>query len=149
MAKQQIQYYQAVGRRRESVARVRLHLCTKDSAITLQGKKHEKGSIVINGKKFEDIYNRPVDQKRCNHPFSATESDDRFVTTVSVEGGGKIGQLDAIIHGISRALVLAQKEDFKPVLRQEGYITRDSRIRERRKVGKGGKARKAKQSPKR
>jgi small subunit ribosomal protein S9 len=149
MAKQQIQYYQAVGRRRESVARVRLHLCTKENVVTLNGKKYEKGSIVVNGKKFEEVYNRPVDHKRCSDPFNVTESNDRFVTTVSVEGGGKIGQLDAIIHGISRALVLAQEEDFKPLLRQEGYITRDSRIRERRKVGKGGKARKAKQSPKR
>lgn len=148
--KQNIQYYEAVGRRKEAVARVRLYLCTKkDESVTIQGKKYEKGDVIINGKKLDAVYTRPVDIKRILSPFIITDTRERFVTTVQLIGGGTMSQLGAITHGIARALVLIDEDEYKSVLRQEGYITRDARVRERRKAGKGGKARKQKQSPKR
>jgi small subunit ribosomal protein S9 len=76
-------------------------------------------------------------------------TEDRFVTTIHVTGGGKSGQLDDIVHGISRALNLMNTEEYRPTLKAKGLLTRDPRTRERRMVGTGGKSRRAKQSPKR
>ena len=81
-------------------------------------------------------------------PLKATSSVDRFAISIKVSGGGKKGQLGAIVHGISRALVLVDEAN-KKILRSLGLITRDPRVKERRKVGTGGKARREKQSPKR
>ncbi|MBU1323488.1 30S ribosomal protein S9, partial [Patescibacteria group bacterium] len=67
---------------------------------------------------------------------------------VKVVGSGKYGQLDALIHGLSRALTLANP-DFRPLLKKRGLLTRDPRTRQRRMIGKGGKSRRKKQSPKR
>lgn len=69
--------------------------------------------------------------------------------TFFVQGGGKKGQLGAIIHGLARAIEKTDKETLRPILKKAGLLTRDSRTRERRKVGTGGKARRVKQSPKR
>lgn len=142
-----IQYYEAVGRRRESVARVRLYIANKKEVV-VNGVKLAKGSFVINGKPAEEVYSRRYAQKLCIYPLELTDSLDRFVVSAHVTGGGQMGQLDAIKHGISRALVSVD-ESYKTILREHDLLTRDARTRQRRNVGTGGKARRKKQSPKR
>jgi small subunit ribosomal protein S9 len=144
-----IQFYEAVGRRKEAVARVRLYITGKDKTATIKDKKLNQGDIVINDLPLVQAYNRLADQKRCLEPYALTKNTDRFVTTIHVTGGGKSGQLDAIVHGISRALNLMNTEEYRPTLKAKGLLTRDPRTRERRMVGTGGKSRRAKQSPKR
>jgi len=82
-------------------------------------------------------------------PFILTKTLSNYYVTVKVVGGGKMGQLDATVLGISRALNLLDRDKFRPPLKKAGLLTRDARVRERRMVGKGGKARRKKQSPKR
>lgn len=82
-------------------------------------------------------------------PFKITETAEKYFVTVKVAGGGKNGQLDAVVHGVSRALAELDRDKFRPVLKKAGLLTRDARVRERRKPGTGGRARKQKQSPKR
>jgi small subunit ribosomal protein S9 len=77
-----------------------------------------------------------------------TNQQERFAISIITKGGGREGQLGAIIHGLARALVSAN-EEFKEILRKNNLLTRDPRMKERRKVGTGGKARRKKQSPKR
>ena len=81
-------------------------------------------------------------------PLKLTQNEGRFAISILTEGGGKNGQLEAIVHGLARALLLSD-QGYKVVLKKAGLLTRDPRKRERRKVGTGGKARRAKQSPKR
>ncbi len=144
-----IQYYEATGRRRESVALVRMHLVTKDKPVTVHGKKYTKGQIIVNDKPVEEFFPGEVNKSRYLQPLTLTENADRFVITIKVQGGGKIGQLEAVIHGIARALIEADTDAYRPALKSNGLLTRDPRIKERRKVGRGGKARRQKQSPKR
>lgn len=144
-----IQYYESVGRRKEAVATARLYIVGKEKSITVEGKKYEAGQIIVNGEAAEMAFPLDSHQKRYLQPIELTNNAGRFVITLKVNGGGTVGQLEAIIHAISRALNLVDKETFRPVLKANGLMTRDSRIRERRKVGHGGKARKKKQSPKR
>jgi len=82
-------------------------------------------------------------------PFELTETVGKYYATIKVGGGGKSGQLGAVIHGLSRAFSLVDPEKFRPILKKQKLLTRDSREKERRKVGMGGKARRKKQSPKR
>lgn len=147
--KKDIQYYESVGRRRESVARVRLHIVTgKDNSASIKGSKIKQGETIVNDKPLADYFPSVAEQNMLMKPFKLTDSLERFVTTIVVKGGGKNGQVDAITLGISRALCLADAS-FREVLKAEGLLTRDPRIRERRKVGTGGKSRRQKQSPKR
>lgn len=143
-----LQYYEAVGRRKTSVARVRLYIAGKDKAASVKGKKYTAGQFIVNGKLATEVFPSPFETKRYSHPFELTNTQDRFIVSVVTKGGGKNGQLEAIIHGISRALLIAETES-RPVLKQNGLLTRDPRARERRMVGTGGKSRKQKQSPKR
>lgn len=147
--KKDLEYYEGVGRRKLAIARVRLFITNKNSAITVAGKKISKGDVLINGKLLNEVYTSEAYKKRFSQPFEITNNLDRFATSIIVTGGGPNGQLEAIIHGISRALVENDPDTNKTLLRQYGLLTRDSRIRERRKVGTGGKARRQKQSPKR
>lgn len=124
-----------VGRRRESVARVRLY----------QG----KGQNLINNQPISDYFPGQLAQIAYTRPFQLTDTEGKYYFTVRVNGGGKNGQLGAVIHGLSRALALVEEKKYRPVLKKEGLLTRDPRTRERRKVGTGGKARRKKQSPKR
>lgn len=128
-------YTHAVGRRRSASARVRL----------FKG----KGGSVVNDKPIDDYFDGAINRISWIKPFKLTDTEGKYYVTVKVVGGGKSGQLDAVVHGISRALAEADKEKFRPPLKKAGLLTRDSRIRERRKVGTGGKARRKKQSPKR
>ena len=144
-----IQFYQAVGRRKDAVARVRLYITGKEKSVTVGGNKIGQGQIMINDKLLKDAVTDPVNQKRCIIPLEVTGNTDRFAISVKVAGGGMNGQVEAIMHGISRALVVLDTDEYKVTLKQNDLLTRDPRTRERRKVGTGGKARRAKQSPKR
>lgn len=143
-----IEYYEAIGRRKTSVARVRLYIVSKDKITNIDGVKIKAGSIFINKKPIEKVFSESYNQDFINLPLKNTKSEHRFAISIFVNGGGKNGQLEAIVHGISRALTLVNEEN-KTSLKKIGLLTRDPRKKERRKVGTGGKSRRAKQSPKR
>ena len=126
---------QAVGRRREAVARVRL----------FKG----QGQLTVNGKPIAEYFKGLVNQKLYQQPFELTKTLGELSGSVKVVGGGFSSQLDATIHGISRALQVLDKDKHRGILKSNGLLTRDSRSRERRKFGQGGRARAKKQSPKR
>ena len=126
-------YFYGTGRRKTSVARVRL----------MPG----SGTIVINGKPYEEVITRPEYRRQIMQPFLATDSVGKYNVVIKVEGGGTTGQSGAITHGIARALAEID-EKFKPLLRQHGLLTRDARAKERKKPGLK-RARKAPQYTKR
>jgi small subunit ribosomal protein S9 len=128
-------YTFTVGRRKSSSARVRLFKGT--------------GESLINGQKISSIYQNKISELSLNKPFKVTDTLGKFYFTANVTGGGKEGQLEAIVHGISRALVKLDGEKYRISLKTNNLLTRDSRVRLRRMVGTGGKARRKKQSPKR
>ncbi len=125
----------AVGRRKTATARVRLFL--------------KPGPILVNGQPIEEYFPGKLNQVFYLTPFKVTNNQEKFSASIKVAGSGKQAQLGAVMHGLSRALDNFDKEKFRPLLREKGLLTRDSRVRERRKVGTGGKARRQKQSPKR
>jgi len=126
-------YYYGTGRRKRAVARVRLYPGT--------------GTIVINGKPFEAVFTRLVYQIIVRQPLLLTETLDKFNVQVKINGGGTTGWAEAIAHGVARALVVAD-EQYKPTLRTAGLLTRDARVKERKKYGLK-RARKAPQYTKR
>ena len=134
MATKQKDYKYAVGRRRTASARVRLHKGDSESLVN---------DIVI-GQYFPGDQNRLLWQR----PLELTGTLGKYHITAKVLGGGKLGQRDAVIHGTSRALAQISVE-FRSILKKAGLLTRDARIRERRKAGHKGKARFQPQSPKR
>lgn len=144
----EISYYEAVGRRKESSARVRLYVVNEKS-ITVGGVAMEKGSMIINGRPVENYFPGEVLKKMYQEPFRTTNTLGRFALSVKIEGGGLSGQLAAMIHGISRALEKVDKEKFRPILKKRGFMMRDPRAKQRRKAGYAGKSRARKQSPKR
>ena len=121
------------GRRKTSIARVRL----------LNG----KGNITINGKTLEEYLPSDILKTIVKQPLNVTSTEGKFDVIVKVEGGGLSGQAGAVRHGISRALVEAS-EDNKAALKAAGFLTRDPRMKERKKPGLK-KARKAPQFSKR
>jgi len=143
-----IQYYEAVGRRRESVAVVRLYLVDKEKKAVVDDLKIKKGEIFVNGKPIEKVFPSLEEKLIYQKPLKLTQNDDRFAISIKVRGGGKKGQLEALTLGIAKALVLVDN-NYRKKLKEEGLLRRDSRLKERRKVGTGGKARRKKQSPKR
>ena len=126
-------YFCGTGRRKAAVAQVRL----------LSG----NGAVIINGVPYEELYPYSEHRQTIMRPLLVTESADKYSAIVKVAGGGVSGQSGAISHGIARALVKAD-ESLKPVLRQNGLLTRDSRVKERKKAGLK-RARKAPQYTKR
>ncbi len=106
-----------------------------------------KGEIMVNDKPYQEAFPRIEHRRMIEHPLQATNTMGKFSITVKVNGGGLSGQAGAIRHGIARALV-KENELFKPMLRKEGLLTRDSRIKERKKYGLK-RARKAPQYTKR
>ena len=126
-------YFYGTGRRKTSVARVRL----------MTG----KGAIIVNGTPYEERFPAIEHQRQILQPLIATECVGKYNVVVKVEGGGVSGQSGAIAHGISRALVNAD-ENLKTALRQSGLLTRDARAKERKKPGLR-RARKAPQYTKR
>ena len=121
------------GRRKESIARVRL--------------TSGKGEITVNGKKLDEYFGTEILKVIVNQPFTVTNTVGKYDVIVKVTGGGYTGQAGAIRHGISRALLQANSE-FRPALKQNGFLTRDPRMKERKKYGLK-KARKAPQFSKR
>lgn len=138
----------AVGRRREAVARVRLYETLKEGL--LWGKTEiKKGDIIVNEKPIAEYFTGETARYEYSGPLRVANAQNKFTFTIKVVGGGMSGQLDAVIHGISSALSKHDRENYRSLLKEKGFLTRDPRIRERRKVGMGGKARRKKQSPKR
>src|SRR3989344_5223377 len=144
-----LKYYQSIGRRKSATARIRLHLATKEKEIAFGDKKVKKGEIYVNGMQIDKYFSGQSDKVEYLTPLKLTDNLDRFAITIQVVGGGKAGQLDAIVLGLARALEKVDRAAYRPLLKKQGLLTRDARIRERRKVGMGGKARRKKQSPKR
>ena len=123
----------ATGKRKNSIARVWL--------------KRGSGPISVNGKTLEEYFARPVLQMIVNQPLNVVDSEDGYEIMATVKGGGLSGQAGAIRHGISKALSLYDNS-LRPSLKKVGFITRDSRIVERKKPGKA-KARRSFQFSKR
>jgi small subunit ribosomal protein S9 len=138
-------YIFAIGRRKEAVARVRLY---QNNDISWDGIVASRGDIFVNKKKALEYFGEQA-IKVYGEPLRVTNTENKFAITVKAEGGGKAGQLDAVVLAIARALDKLDKEKFHSILRKKGFLTRDSRVRQRRKVGMGGKSRRRKQSPKR
>lgn len=122
-------YFQAIGRRKESVARVRLY--TKKSTDTAED---EKALVIVNGKDYTEYFSDVNLRNVVESPLRKLKSLNRFKATIVVHGGGMSGQAGAIKHGISRALVEFDL-NFRKKLKKSGFLTRDSRIKERRKYG--------------
>ncbi len=126
-------YYYATGRRKSAVARVRLYM--------------ESGPIIVNGKPIEEAFPWDNWQRAIMEPFRITHTNGQFRVVAKVTGGGVTGQAGALRHGISRALQVADPALRTP-LKRASMLTRDSRVKERRKYGLK-KARKAQQYTKR
>lgn len=140
-------YIYAVGRRREAVARVRLYGDIK-TGVVWGDNIIKKGEIYVNNKPIDNYFSSETQQIIYKEPLKVTNALNRYAITIKVAGGGNSGQLDAVVHGIARALDKADPT-YRPILKKKGFLTRDARIRQRRKAGMGGKARRKRQSPKR
>ena len=127
-------YFYGTGRRKTSVARVRL--------------TPGEGEVVVNGRTLDEHFGNAINQSEMMLPFRVTGTEGRFTVMVKVEGGGYQGQADAIRHGIARALLQSDPEGQRLPLRQAGLLTRDPRMKERKKYGLK-RARKAPQYTKR
>lgn len=138
----------AVGRRKESVARVRVYN-PQSSTINVFGNEYKTGDLIINGRQAAEYFRFKPYEPKYKRIFELTDTLGKYFVSVKVEGGGIGGQLDAMLHGIARAFDKIDPEKYHTLLKTNGYLTRDPRTRERRKVGTGGKARRQKQSPKR
>ena len=124
----------ATGRRKEAIARVRIVPGT--------------GRWLINGRSLEAYFPNKVHQQMVNEPFKTLELDDRYDVFARIHGGGVSGQAGALRLGIARALNQADLESNRPTLKKAGFLTRDARVKERKKYGLK-KARKAPQYSKR
>jgi len=144
-----ILYYEGVGRRKTSVALVRLYIPGKDKTAMVGETKIKEGELWVNKKKITEVFPALYQKVQYLKPLKLVKAEDRFCISITVSGGGTNGQLDAISHGLARALEKTDKEIVRPLLKKELLLKRDPRARQRRKVGTGGKARRAKQSPKR
>ncbi|MFA5561250.1 MAG: 30S ribosomal protein S9 [Eubacteriales bacterium] len=113
-------YFYGTGRRKKSVARVRVYPGT--------------GNVTINGKAIDQYFGLETLKLIVNQPFAITETIGKFDIVANVKGGGFSGQAGAIRHGVARALVLAD-ETFKAPLKKAGLLTRDPRMKERKKYG--------------
>jgi len=128
-------YSEGVGRRKVATARVRLFSAA--------------GDFVVNGVLAKDYFHSiPHAVKLFSHPLEVTGSKETVAVSARVSGSGIQSQLDAVIHGLSRALN-KQNVEFHALLKQAGLLTRDDRMKETRKIGMGGKARRSRQSPRR
>ena len=113
-------YFYGTGRRKSSVARVRLYPGT--------------GKITINGRDVEDYFGLETLKLIINQPFGVTGTEGKFDIVANVQGGGISGQAGAIRHGVSRALLLAD-DSYRTLLKKAGFLTRDPRMKERKKYG--------------
>jgi small subunit ribosomal protein S9 len=126
--------WHAIGKRKSAIARVWV--------------KPGTGTITVNGRQLPDYLMRATLEMIVNQPLELTETVGKYDIMCNCKGGGLSGQAAAIKHGISRALLLVDTERYRPVLKKAGFLTRDSRIKERKKYGLRG-ARRAFQFSKR
>ena len=134
VSKKSTSFFQSHGRRKEAVARVRL----------FKG----KGEFTVNDLPIEKYFPSEQYKSKYKKPFLLTKSEGQYWATIKVEGSGKSSQVDAVVHGLARALIVSDAQ-FRSPLKKAGLLTRDPRVKERRKYGRAQKARKGKQSPKR
>lgn len=132
--KKEQEVFNGTGRRKSSVARVRI----------MSG----KGNITVNGKSLDEYFGEETLKVIVRQPLTATNTLDKFDVIATVKGGGFSGQAGAVRHGIARALNEANREEYRQTLKASGFLTRDSRKKERKKYGLK-KARKAPQFSKR
>ena len=121
MAEQQ---FYGTGKRKTSVARVYV--------------RPGSGRIIINRKPCEEYFPGISEQAALKRPLVLAEVEDKYDVVVNVRGGGVTGQVEAIRHGLSRALTLVPQEEYRGVLKRAGFLTRDSRMVERKKYGRPG-----------
>jgi len=117
------QYCWGTGRRKSAIARVRV--------------RYGQGKMLVNGRSVEDYFPGSHDRKVVREPLKATETVDKYDVFVKVQGGGTSGQAGAVMLGLARALVVAEPACFAK-LREGGYLTRDGRMKERKKYGQKG-----------
>ncbi len=113
-------YFYGTGRRKKSVARVRIY--------------PGSGSITINNRDIDDYFGLDTLKLIINQPFGVTETEGKFDIVANVKGGGMSGQAGAIRHGVARAL-LTVDENYRSALKKAGFLTRDPRMKERKKYG--------------
>src|SRR5436190_21358312 len=123
MAEPKVQEFLGTGRRKTAVARVRL--------------APGSGKIIVNGRAFENYFPTEAQRVTVSQPLTLTDSLAKFDVEVSVAGGGPFGQAGAVRHGIARALLQADL-NLRPTLKADGLLTRDPRMRERKKYGQPG-----------
>ena len=119
----EMQYY-GTGKRKTSVARVYL--------------RPGEGKILVNRMELEKYFVEETEQVKVKRPMVITETLGRYDAVINVHGGGKTGQAEAIRHGVARALLQVPQEEFRLVLKKAGFLTRDSRMVERKKYGQPG-----------
>ena len=142
------QYYEGVGRRKRATARVRLYTAAGDlpagqDAVGTAG----LGQVIVNGRPAAEFFPRLGDLDQALEPLHAAGLSNSFVVSVLVNGGGVTGQASAVRQGVARALLKTDPE-LRPLLRKGGFLTRDARVKERKKPGLK-RARKAPQYTKR
>ena len=115
------EFYYGTGRRKKSVARVRL----------IPG----KGEIKINGRSLDDYFGLETLKVIVKQPLAVTNTEGRYDVIANVVGGGFTGQAGAIRHGVARALLEVDSEAYRPLLKKAGFLTRDPRMKERKKYG--------------
>lgn len=115
-------YFYGTGRRKSSVARVRLF-------------PGGTGEITINNRTIDNYFGLDTLKLIVRQPFEATKTSGKFDIECTVTGGGFTGQAGAIRHGLSRALLQANSEEYRPILKAAGFLTRDPRMKERKKYG--------------
>ena len=115
------EFYYGTGRRKKSVARVRL----------IPG----KGEIKINGRTLDEYFGLETLKVIVKQPLAVTETEGRYDVIANVVGGGFTGQAGAIRHGVARALLEVDSETYRPLLKKAGFLTRDPRMKERKKYG--------------
>lgn len=128
-------YTYASGKRRSASVRVRLF--------------RGKGESLVNNFPLEKYFPGPISKSHYMKPFVITETWEKYYFSARVVGSGNKGQLDALVHGLARAIANVDPDKFRLPLKKAGLLTRDPRTRQRRMVGMGGKSRRKKQSPKR
>jgi len=116
-------FFYGTGRRKTSIARTRLY--------------NGSGQIIVNGRPYNEYFPRATLQMIIKQPLELTKTEGKFDIKVNVKGGGLAGQAQAIKHGISRALLDFDPE-LRPVLKKAGFLTRDARVKERKKYGQRG-----------
>jgi small subunit ribosomal protein S9 len=119
----QEQRYYATGKRKSSIARVYM--------------KAGNGNIIVNKRNYDEYFTRPSLKMVIKQPFEITGKKDQFDLYVNVSGGGVAGQAGAVKHGISKAL-LEYDAELRPILKKAGFLTRDARVKERKKYGQPG-----------